>query len=360
MRAMPISLLLLSACSGGGGEDPEPTPIDPTVYGTFSVSYTDVQLDLGERGGGFPSRVDARVHWPETDREVPVVVFHHGFQVRTDQYFDLLAQLASWGVAVVAPQYDSGLSSFRTHAQLRDDAVAVLDALDTIALEDGPTLDVGRVGFAGHSRGGKQAIQGAAADDRVDAVVTLDPVDVPPPFGDADPADYPPSFDDLAGLTIPYAQLGMAYGPDAAAPGLQACAPAEGGYARLYDAAPDGAVQHVVQTGGHNDLVDDCAAGEGGLVCNLCPAGDDPAANNAYSRAFLVAAFGRDLLDEAGFEGWLRGAVGVEGGPEVAVWVNGELGPEDTGAPVETGDTDPGETAETGDTDDTDPDETGG
>lgn len=356
MRPTPCSVVLLAACSGGGGEDPAPTPIDPTVYGTFSVSYTDVQLDLGERGGGFPARVDARVHWPETDREVPVVVFHHGFQVRTDQYFDLLSQLASWGVVVVAPQYDSGLTSFRTHAQLRDDAVAVVDALDTIALEDGPTLDVGRLGFAGHSRGGKQAILGAAADGRVEVVVTLDPVDVPPPFGDFDPADYPPSFDDLAGLTAPYAQLGMGYGPEAAAPGLQACAPAEGGYARLFDAAPDGTVQHVLATGGHNDLVDDCAAGEGGLVCNLCPAGDDPAANNAYARAFLVAAFGRDLLDEAGFDGWLRGEVEVAGGLDVAVSVKGEGGAQDTSAPEETGDTDPGET---GDSDDTDPGETG-
>lgn len=295
-------LALVGACASSPGEIV--TPRDPTERGPHGDVFEDVEIDLGTRSEGFPMRIQARVHGPESYGDVAtVILFNHGFATETEAYFRLGAHLASWGHVVVMPQWDLGVNS-RTHADLAVDAIAALDWLQQNPLPFTEyAIDVTGFGIGGHSRGGKQALLTALADDRVKALFNLDPVDALPPFGEVDPADYPSTAPELVGeLTIPWGQIGAGRGPEGVVP----CAPAEEGFAAIFAAAPAGTLQFELPTAGHQDFTDACSDGTGDVTCNVCPAGDDPAASNLFARATLTAFFGKRLRGDDGFDGWLE------------------------------------------------------
>lgn len=137
---------------------------------------------------------DARVQYPvaaatgaepATDGPFPVVLFSHGFAGFPEQSVDLTTHLASWGYVVAAPDHvERSLSGLLgTGAQgvtpSTDPEVlaATLDLVETTADDaDSPLtglVDPERVAVVGHSAGAGAAYQLAAADDRVDAFVSM-------------------------------------------------------------------------------------------------------------------------------------------------------------------------------------------
>jgi predicted dienelactone hydrolase len=289
----------------GGGEPPPPPPPppagDPALDGPAGVHAADTQIELP--GGILPRRVDLLIRRPAepAGAPYPLVVLSHGFQASGSDYASYADRLATHGFVVVAPTYDGGLVS-RTHVELADDVVAVVDwALaqnEAMGSDLFHWIDGEHIGAAGHSRGGKQSFFAALIDPRIDAVFGLDPVDSGPPFA-FDPNAFPSLAPERIGeLTIPTAVLGSERGPE----GAVACAPAEDNWDDYYAVAPSPAFAWLVAGSGHMDFLDEC-----GLTCLACTAGDDPAFTRDFSRTTMVAFFRFFLLGEADYRPWLDG-----------------------------------------------------
>lgn len=307
MRLWSVWLGLV-ACSG---KEPEVVEADPTAEGPYSVELVEgFTMDLGDRGD-FPGVVQALLYAPQGVTEpMHVVLFNHGFAVSPTEYYTTLVHLASWGLVVVAPTWDPGIPTARTHTGLAQDVVAAMDWLQQNPLPIEGELRLETFGVGGHSRGGKQSIHAATLDPRVGATFNLDPVDALPPFGEVDPAEFPSVTPELmAALEAPAGHVGTGRGVEGTVP----CAPAEDGYAAYFAEMKPGSVQVVLDDAGHNDFVDACAEDEGGFVCVACPLGADPLRTRSVGQA-MMAAFYRTWLDgDERFGGWVDGsAVGGE------------------------------------------------
>jgi chlorophyllase len=310
------SILVVMMVAGCAGEvdDGEPELLDPTQTGPYGVDFVEVEMDLGDRSDGFPSVVTARVHAADLSGAVPVVIFNHGFAVRASQYHDSLNHLASWGFVVVAPQWDSGFPTARSHLGLAEDLVAAIDWLYDNDLPIETIAEPSQLAVMGHSRGGKQALHAAILDDRIVATFTLDPVDSAPPFGSFEVEDFPSVTPELmAGLTVPSGVVGTGYGGQGVNGG-QPCAPVEEGYEAYFEEMGAGSTQWVLGTAGHNDFVDDCAEGDGGLACVACPEGDDPGRSRVMGGALAVAWLGTVVAGLEGLDGWVDGTAEGLGG----------------------------------------------
>ena len=230
-----------------------------------------------------------------------MIVFSHGFQLAGDDYTSYAERWASHGFVVVAPTYDGGLST-RTHAELAEDFVAIVDWTLAQNADPGADLfhwvDADHIGAAGHSRGGKQSFFGALVDARVDAVFGLDPVDSGPPFG-GNAQDYPSLAPERMGeLHIPIAVVGSERGPEGVVP----CAPGDDNWDEYYNAANSPAYAWLVAGSGHMDFQDAC-----GLTCIACTGGDDPGFTREFSRTTSTAFFRYFLFGEAAYAPWLDG-----------------------------------------------------
>jgi chlorophyllase len=320
MRKWMVMLAVMAGCTGTadkGDGDTDAMPLDPTVLGPYSVLFEEASIDLGSRGD-FPGTVSARVHAPDTFETVPIVIFNHGFSVRTDQYADTLNHLASWGFLVVAPQWDAGFPTSRTHTGLAEDVSALIDWLYDNTLPNGENGEATSLAVVGHSRGGKQAIQAAVLDGRISATFTIDPVDSLPPFGEVDPADYPSVTPELmADLTVPSGIVGMGRGGESVE-SAPACAPVEDNHQAYFDAMTGPAVHYVLPVSGHNDVVDVCAEGGGDFACVACVAGDDPAATRTLSGALTVVYLSDVFGKDSNFGGWLDGTAEALDGVSVS------------------------------------------
>ncbi|MCB9680976.1 MAG: hypothetical protein H6733_05840 [Alphaproteobacteria bacterium] len=294
-------LALGVACSDGGTTDPPVVRKDAAESGPYGSKLIDtLEIDLGERSGGFPSRVPAWVVQPARfDGAAPVVLFHHDATLTRADYYTTATRLAARGMVVVMPQWDPAVGP-RGVQGLVDDTTAAIDWLtdNALPIED-VVVDVSRLGVVGHGRGGVVALLTAAADARVEAAVALSPVDPVGAglVGDGPSATTPGTFD---GVGAALAQVGVG----GAEP---ACVGAGAGYTAIFDALPDGATQWELPTGAHADLVDPCIAGEGGTWCTACPSSDDPDAIHDFARASTVAFLGLHLMDDGGYADWLDG-----------------------------------------------------
>jgi predicted dienelactone hydrolase len=299
------------ATDGGPGPDPEvdgaapppppPAVDDPAADGPAGSHAADTRLELP--GGVLPRRVDLLVRRPAepANAPYPLIVLSHGFQAAGSDYTSYADRLASHGFVVIAPTYDGGLVS-RTHVELADDVVAIVDwALEQNESMGGELyhwIDGEQIGAAGHSRGGKQSFFAALVDPRIDAVFGLDPVDSGPPFA-FDPNAYPSLAPERIGeLAIPTAVVGSERGPE----GAVACAPAEDNWDDYYAVAPSPAFAWLVSGSGHMDFLDTC-----GLTCLACTGGDDPGFTRDFSRTAMVAFFRLFLNGEADYRAWLDG-----------------------------------------------------
>jgi predicted dienelactone hydrolase len=309
MRSVFVLLLTLSAC----GQDPS-SSASPDGSGPYPVTTRTLTALLGQRGK-LPPSVSLTVHLPSRGdaTPVPVVVFNHGFGSDAQDYATYGERLASHGFAAVLATYDKGFTSYQTHRELARDVLRVVDwlagATSTPESSLSGRLDMERLGVAGHSRGGKQAVHAATMDSRFKACFTVDAVDAPPPVGEHDPADYPSVTPELMGsLAVPSGYVGAGRGSTAVDASGIACAPANDNFHAFFKAAPSPSYEWLLPDAGHADFTDSCARDfDGTDGCGFCAKGDDPAASHAFALRTLVAFFRVYLMGDDSARGWLDG-----------------------------------------------------
>ena len=280
--------------------------VDPGEPGpsTFEMYTDSIVTGMGSFGGDESLELISLV--PEGENS-PIVLFMPGTQLVATDYTSTREHLASHGFAVVFPSFFNGspLDIPDAHTSYQEDVVAVLDWIEAQA--SGPwagKVDPTRIAAVGHSLGGKLSFLVATADDRIDAIAGIDPVDSgPPSFVPFDPADYPSVTPEKMNLiTVPLLIMGETLNGSG---GFQPCAPAEDNFEQYYAAATSPALIIDFLNANHMSFVDDptgCGA------CSFCPAGtDDTAVTRLLMRRFLVAFLAKSLNSNAEWTGWLWG-----------------------------------------------------
>lgn len=287
------------------------TILDTGANGASGHSTASTELNLP--GGLFGTNIPLQVYLPDSDGPHPVVVFHHGFQLSPENYASYGIHLASWGFVVVMPEMPSGLLGIGapSHVELKEYLKSILDwiAEDTAAGSGGVLkgkADVGRIGLAGHSMGGKISLLLATEDSRPLAVFGVDPVDAagsPLPVSET---DYPSVTPELMGLiSVPVVLLGETVNGTCSGFMCQACAPEEDNFHQYYLYAESPALEIEVVNANHMSFLDnpDC-----GLACSVCPAGsDDTGVTRMLTQRYMTAFFMRELAGRPEFEVWLKG-----------------------------------------------------
>ena len=145
-------------------------PIDeaeniPVSASTPVVSVSPVVLPAPGRGEDLQVRVSA----PATGRELPIIVFSHGFGWSLDGYAPLVDFWAARGFVVIRPTHLDSRTLNITPDDPRfpeiwrfrvEDLKRILDRLDLIEASVpglGGRLDRSRIAAAGHSWGGQTA-----------------------------------------------------------------------------------------------------------------------------------------------------------------------------------------------------------
>ncbi|MBF6172608.1 alpha/beta hydrolase [Nocardia blacklockiae] len=118
------------------------------------------------------------VYTPEQGRNLPAVVFGHGWLAGVGSYRKLLQHLASWGYVAAAPDTERG--PIPSHLNLATDLLTTLDICTGVRLGNGSiSVHPDKLVLAGHGMGAGAAVI-AAAQRRVAAVAALFPAPTAP------------------------------------------------------------------------------------------------------------------------------------------------------------------------------------
>ena len=166
----------------------------------------------------------------------PAIVFLPGRMAAEDQYESYARALASRGFVVAVRTW---YSVFRTDLELSRDA-----SLIAHWLADQDWIDGGRIGIAGHSMGGKDAVLAAAQYGQFAGVVAIDPDD----NGHISAVDGP-----IARLRIPVLLIGA----EVAWQASSVCAPKATNYQRFFERAPVGTIELTLRDADHVQMLDE-------------------------------------------------------------------------------------------------------
>jgi len=140
-----------------------------THPGPYRVASGDLML------AGLPGLILA----PVSGQKLPAVAFAHHWLQPVNRYLGTLRYLASWGIVVVAPRTERG--PMPSYYGLGDDLYTALQLIAHSRLADrAVTVDLGRIGVAGHGTGGGAAVLAAANNPGIKAVVTVNAVNIVP------------------------------------------------------------------------------------------------------------------------------------------------------------------------------------
>ena len=129
--------------------------------------------DLGYAG------IHGKVYTPAEGNGVPGIAFGHDWIKSIDKYHVTLRHLASWGIAVAAPNTETGFAP--NHRGFAADLETSLQILAGVKLGEGKvTVNPGRLGVAGHGMGAGAAVLTAANNPKVKAVGALYPAQTTP------------------------------------------------------------------------------------------------------------------------------------------------------------------------------------
>jgi hypothetical protein len=167
---------------------------------------------------------------------LPAVVFLPGYLAPEDQYESYGRALASHGFLVAVR------GRFGPFVSDREMAAAAVRLADWLVTHEG--ADPMRIGVAGHSMGGKDAVLAALGDPRFRAVVAIDPDDR------GDPSVV---HGGLAQLAAPLLLIGAELGSKAAS----ICDDPRFDYRRFFEHSPSGTLELTVLGADHVQLMDD-------------------------------------------------------------------------------------------------------
>jgi dienelactone hydrolase len=260
--------------SDGGTADAPDAPPSGIAYDTDgTIAYTMETDTVGS--------ASVTVWMPSSPGKHPAVVIACGSTQKAPGYAPYAKRLASYGIAAFVID-DPGAFTNTVDVVAADANVAVTWMPATF----GDRVDVGKVGLAGHSRGGAVSLLLAEHEmaGKVVAWFGIDPVDNQ--FG-MTPGKF--ARTDLPQLAIPTTYLGAQVTSN--------CAPAADSYEMLYPKTPVPSVLLVGIGAGHTQFEppDQCTA------CSICsPSGtaDQPTVLS-YAVRYVTAFFARELLGDA-------------------------------------------------------------
>ena len=300
--------LTADAADAQSPDVPPTSDFDPYVEGQFTVNSAEI-----EAGNDGPP-VSILLLMPVTTGEesFPVLIFQHGFLMASSWYSDLLTLVASHGFVIVAPQmYDAGGLPFGKPSTAEEVELAQqLRQWVTDHLESQVTvgIDLERVGYIGHSRGGKVAWSVIKADSsRARAIAGIDPVD-----GTGGPLGGEARLIEGAfPFSIPTLVIGTGLGPSTGSGlAMMPCAPEGDNHEQFYGAAQSPAYHATVTDHGHLDMLNDDTSGCG-MSCSACVEGSSRATMRQTTAGLLVAFFEASLKDRAEAYHVLRDGLGA-------------------------------------------------
>ena len=285
--------------SGTGGATATP---DPAHDGPYAVTEVDDSITVASTG----HMVAIHAAFPKSGPSAgpyPVVLMGHGFSLPVTEYYGYLTRLASHGFVALTVDFPADFSGVNNVAEAKD-LLAGLDwASESPKL--GGKADASKAGASGHSLGGKVALLAATMDARIQASITLDPVDG---AMNCSATDCPDVSDLMPTLKIPTGFLGET--TDATA-SFMACAPAADDYATFYAGAPSPSFSVTVLGANHMSFLDDVSTC--GLVCSFCnPATASNAQVNGMAKAFVAAFYARHLRGDPAYDAFLTGITAKE------------------------------------------------
>ena len=172
----------------------------------------------------------------KTKTPLPAVVFLPGLMATDDQYDSYARALASRGFVVALRGW---YSPFLSDIKLARDARLIAEWLVLTG-----RADAARIGVAGHSMGGKDAVLSALQNGRFADVVAIDPDD----YGTPSVAQGP-----IGQLRAPLLLIGGEVGWQAAS----VCAPKETNYQRFFESAPVGTIELTLRNADHVQMLDE-------------------------------------------------------------------------------------------------------
>jgi len=286
-----------SSSSGGGGAA---AVHDPNLDGPYAFTELDDSTVAAATGNQVAIHCAYPTGGPSAG-PYPVILFGHGFQLPPSQYYGYLRRLATFGYVALTVDFPAGMV-FPNHV---NNAAELLAGLDWAAgkAELAGVADPSWAGATGHSLGGKLSLLAATMDGRIQATITLDPVDSS--MG-CTPQDCP-DVSAMMPLNVPTGFIGELID---ATGSLQACAPAADNFETFYAGTTAPSLSVDVLGANHMSFIED--VGSCGLPCSFCNAATAPQEEVlALSRAFVVAFYERYLKGHVGYDTYLTGAEAV-------------------------------------------------
>ena len=129
--------------------------------------------DLGYTG------LPGKVYAPAEGNNLPGVAFGHDWLKGIGAYEDTLRHLASWGIAVAAPDTETGFVA--DHPGLAADLETAMQILGGVRVGNGNiSISPSKLGIVGHGMGGGAAVLAAVDNPKVKAVAAVYPANVAP------------------------------------------------------------------------------------------------------------------------------------------------------------------------------------
>ena len=129
--------------------------------------------DLGYTG------LPGKVYTPAEGKNLPGVAFGHDWLKDVAAYEGTLRHLASWGIAVAAPDTETGFKP--DHTGLAADLETAMQILGGVRLGNGNiSISPSKLGIVGHGMGGGAAVLAAVDNPKAKAVAAVYPANVAP------------------------------------------------------------------------------------------------------------------------------------------------------------------------------------
>lgn len=120
-----------------------------------------------------------KVYTPAEGNGIPGIAFAHDWRTPIKEYHATLRHLASWGIAVAAPDTENGV--FADHRGLANDLETSLQILAGVRLGEGKVVvHPKKLGLAGHGMGAGVAVLAAAGHEDIGAVGCVFPATTSP------------------------------------------------------------------------------------------------------------------------------------------------------------------------------------